>query len=164
MKWVTPLVNKQVLTSMGVSLYLRKLVLDGWQCLAITPKWDKITYAGTTFVGVAMAIDIDFPSNKPSTVWSYVAITSEENLFGFGRWYDGFSKKISINRAEELHITTFKVTEYHQFESLCSEESYYQCLAKRFINLDYKKMGTSPVDCAEEHSFETITRNCSQKL
>ena len=104
-----------------------------------------------------MGFEIYFPSDlKPKLDRSFVAFTSEENLYGFGRWYDGHSERLVIKRGEEWDITIIKATEYHHIESLCSKDSYYQCLAKRFMNLDYKTMRTSPIDCTKEHSWDSI--------
>ena len=77
-----------------------------------------------------------------------VWVTSEENSYGLAeeRWFDG----ITINPSLLLFINPNKtscygrlniheVTEYKNIESICSEDSYYQCLAKRFVNEDLSK-------------------------
>ena len=76
---------------------------------------------------------------------TYVTATSEENSYGItqGRWFDGKTEVGLIERylgswyyINELIIT--KVDEIRNLDQTCSHDSYYQCLAKRFRDFNFK--------------------------
>ena len=82
---------------------------------------------------------------------TYITATSEANTYGItqNRWYDGKSEIGEIYRASfsdgtenwkyiyELTIT--KIDEVFNLHDTCSDDSYYQCLAKRFTRFNFKE-------------------------
>ena len=66
----------------------------------------------------------------------YVTFTSEENSYGRAttQWFDGGNVEIfKVYYGDLIKIT--EVTEYKHIDTLCSLDSYYECLAKRFTHV-----------------------------
>ena len=77
----------------------------------------------------------------------YITLTSEENSYGRAttQWYDGGNVEIfKVYYGDLIKIT--KVTEYKHIDALCSSNSYYECLAKRFTDLA-KTSNTTGLHC-----------------
>ena len=76
--------------------------------------------------------------------FTHVTATSEENSYGItqGKWFDGKTDVGLIRRdgpwysINELVIT--KVDEIRNLDQTCTHDSYYQCLAKRFRDFNFK--------------------------
>ena len=118
------------------------------------------------FIGVGFIYKITFPhTNRPIALEA--ALTSEENIYGFGRWYDGHVSVTQHKFDYQFVGSTLRiveVTEYRHVKHLCSaEDSYYQCLAKRFLTLDYSELANAPLECPrnleERRKRETLTTN-----
>ena len=79
---------------------------------------------------------------KPSSLDAKVMFTSEENSYGIGlnRWFDGDVVPIQLKRDTYYSMKVFEVTEYHNLEPDCSQDSYFQCLAKRLLKTDLKRV------------------------
>ena len=80
---------------------------------------------------------------EPSPNYMQVYFTSEGNSNGiiFHRWFEGYvntKHKMKKNKILEVHIE--KTTEYINLESSCSNDTYYQCLAKRISKLQLRKV------------------------
>ena len=83
-------------------------------------------------------------------IQTYITATSEANAYGItqNRWYDGISDIGEIYRASWsdgtenwnyiYDLTITKIDEVFNLHDTCSENSYYQCLAKRFTRLNFK--------------------------
>ena len=72
-----------------------------------------------------------------------VMVTSEENSYGLlagKRWFDGnVQDGVKFNMMGN-GFRNIEVIEYRNMESTCSYESYYECLARRLLNLDTKEI------------------------
>ena len=71
-------------------------------------------------------------------------LTTKENAYGvlWQRWFDGeitYDNQINFNRLYEIKIVD--VTEHHYIESTCTKDTYYQCLRRRFKDLEYNIQG-----------------------
>ena len=79
---------------------------------------------------------------KPFSLDAKVMFTSEENSYGVGlnRWFDGDVVPIQLKRDTFYSMKVFEVTEYHNLEPDCSQDSYFQCLAKRLLKTDLKRV------------------------
>ena len=80
---------------------------------------------------------------------TYVTVTSEANSYGItqDRWFDGKSEIGKVQRDVILNwqfvnqLTITKIDEIFNLDQTCSDDSYYQCLAKRFTRFDFKQGG-----------------------
>ena len=127
---------------------LKKSLDHQRQCYKISFKWN-----GRNAVNLrSLKIQKIFKFSKKDIVPQNgvkVALTTEDNSYGLTReeWYDGNIDLVELYTqydshyyfwyhlyfyTQELHIN--KVTEYQNI--VCSNDSYYKCLARRFI--DYK--------------------------
>ena len=142
--------NESVLTLYGLELLTESLqqnVHQQSQCFKIVPKGNGIgqfdfqklrvflTFTFNTSIDVADAFTKSTRKyHRPS-----VFATSEENSYGMAwdRWFDGyFGKKLGFN-GRLLKI--IDIIEHNNLETTCITDSYYECLAKRLIKLDFTK-------------------------
>ena len=88
-------------------------------------------------------MDIFFRFPNPEIVPDFIHVwfTSEANSYGLagGHWFDGeveYSGTIApTSQFASVHHKTFEIyaiIEYKTLASQCSQDSYYECLAKRF--------------------------------
>ena len=69
-----------------------------------------------------------------------VFASSNENSYGLtgGRWFDGkVEKPLKLSKTSDYDLQIAEVTDYVNIESKCSRESYYECLARRFLETDF---------------------------
>ena len=60
--------------------------------------------------------------------------------------FDGKAKRLYLKHTYLIKVT--EVTEYHHIESTCSKESYYECLAKRFLQYEGESNCTALQKCS----------------
>ena len=117
------------------------------QCYKVSPKWNGSGEIDLEQFGVEIGFvfvnDSVFPKKVRAT------FTSEDNAYGLagGRWFDGKVTWITMGSLGttaqwRLYKNTYEVQivevhEHFELEKLCSEDSYYKCLAKRFIDFDF---------------------------
>ena len=67
-----------------------------------------------------------------------VILTSEKNAYGVvvNKWYDGMASQEKAKNGMKFFIN--EVTEYRKMEGTCSNQSYFECLADRLVNMDQK--------------------------
>ena len=79
--------------------------------------------------------ELEFQSSNASNEIS-LYFTSEENAYGavFEKWYDGKIKpyKLKSGKYHDIRITEMK--ECKHLLSLCDNQSYYQCLARKLVD------------------------------
>ena len=99
--------------------------------------------------------------------YSFVTATSDANCYGItqDRWFDGKSETVKVIRrthydgtnnwmnVNELTIT--KINEVFNLHHSCSDESYYQCLAKRLAKFNFKE-ATDVVVNGSNCSFDKV--------
>ena len=68
-----------------------------------------------------------------------IMVTTDKNSYGLAgsRWFDGnvYCTTHLFNTGDSLKI--IEVNEYINMDSTCSDESYYECLAKRFASFNF---------------------------
>ena len=111
-----------------------------WQCYKLSPTWngrEELDFANfSAKVGFTFSNASDIPDSID--VW----VTSEQNSYGIVQenWFDGKVEFPSVTLYPRGYINKVmkivEVTEYQNIESLCSHDSYFECLAKRFVKLD----------------------------
>ena len=124
----------------------------GWpykQCYTITPKWsgkasvvdfEKLRFQLAFKVSANSSGTLDTMTNSH---YPKVMFASEKNMFGVvaGKVFDGTVNgcfdSSSLMKGSTLKIG--EVTETINLPSKCSEESYYECLAKRFAQFDFSQ-------------------------
>ena len=126
-----------VVTGSSLQLELRNFwqTRFSWQnCYKISSKWNKNRYVDIMNFGIQFMIR-DLNGRGRSV---RIFLTSEENIYGVSwfQFYDGKFKRIEKvgaglgRKCRVLYITG--LTEYRNLKDLCSQESYYRCLARRF--------------------------------
>ena len=137
-------VDKKVATLYGLefqfSEFWKAESLD--KCYKITPHWTGDSEIDFSAFKIQLTLKFDGSQNQKNLVtWGYLHtwFTSESNAFGLagGKWYDGNVDEIDggwIKSGSSIHL--YKITEYRKIESTCSDDSYYECLAKRFASLN----------------------------
>ena len=142
---ITLLANQSMQISPNLFLGLSE-IHQTWkrdrQCFKISPQWN-----GTNVTDL-LSFSIEYlfrTKNNGSLIYSSVLepeiyVTSEDNSYGLvtNRWYDGKVPEpllpkgaFSFERKyQQLEIT--EVLQYDNLNFLCSQESYYKCLARRF--------------------------------
>ena len=76
-------------------------------------------------------------------IYTYLVATNEQNSFGItqGRWFDGKMEMFTIERnaawLKQFELKVTKIEEIFNLESICSHDSYYRCLAKRFRTFNF---------------------------
>ena len=112
------------------------------QCYKISPKWKgSITIDFTKF-----GIDLILTSTSNITQYLYnehvnFFVTSEKNSYGLVRrkWFDGnLDPNFKAWSGGLIRIT--KINEYRNLEDGCTEDSYYECLARRMMSFDMRKI------------------------
>ena len=104
-------------------------------CHKITPQWSLNTEIEARVSNLQLRLR--FVNVTPPTS-AQVTFTSEENSYGriFDRWYDGGSVKVlSLNDGQGYSAKIVSVKEYFYLKPNCSQDSYFECLAKRFATL-----------------------------
>ena len=82
-------------------------------------------------------------------MFAYVTVTSEANSFGLNneRWFDGKSVMALVTRDQSClgrcnwwcvnELTIIKIDEILNLHQSCIDDSYYQCLARRFTTFSF---------------------------
>ena len=76
-----------------------------------------------------------------------LTVSSEENIYGMSveKWFDGKDDfpynnlYVDGSHPDYHYLEISELTEYRNIDSVCSVESYYQCLAKRFVAYDFSR-------------------------
>ena len=98
-----------------------------------------------------------------------VWVTSEKNSYGLAedRWFDGITVNPSLflyiepnNARFYSRLNIHEVTEYKNIESICSKDSYYECLAKRFANEDLSKHSLTLGPITTQHNCSFTNNKC----
>ena len=157
--------NKTVLFgSKGVKSKLKIRLTKFWTeyyyyqpCYKIsTEKNDEII---NDFQRFEIGIEIKFLKHFIEPPKIKLTLTSEDNSYGWTwfRWFDGNVDilKVDINKIATVKIR--EVTEYSYISSICSNDSYYKCLAKRFENFDF----SSYLKTSGDHWMKT---NCPSNI
>ena len=94
-----------------------------------------------------------YPYSKRLNIPLSVSFTSEENSYGLagGRWFDGSFKVVQLKSGVKVKIVN--VNEDLNIDSLCSKDSFYRCLAKRYQEV-HRYIGTT-VNC-KYYRFEML--------
>ena len=146
--------NQEVQTGLGLTIHLGRLYprysqdQPKWPCFKLTPNWKISDRKDIDFEKLRMKLTFGFTNKSSVPSSADVMVTSEANSFGLagGKWFDGLVIKNklkfsalygAINNKNEIKI--IEVIEYKNMEFDCSKESYYQCLARRFMNLEDDK-------------------------
>ena len=157
-KTVTLSLNQSVQSLYGIEMSLSELHLtedsslnhqchyiDGplRQCFKITSKWRGSEIIN--FQRLTVEFTVRFSSAPPSFL-DPVIISSEENAYGLagGRWFDGNIQCSYLKPFEVLKI--IEITEYINLDSRCTKDSFYACLARRFLELDFRTISRRKVN------------------
>ena len=86
---------------------------------------------------------VSFPKDSVPSL-RLLTLASEENSYGLTQkeWFDGELDVLRWNNTRGQEGVMFKIAdviEYQYLKSTCSQESYYQCLADRFVNFPPEK-------------------------
>ena len=96
------------------------------------------------------------------TLLAKLIATSEHNSYGIvdEKWFDGEVKFPSINFFPDNYCRDYKelnivgVIDYLNLDTLCTHESYYECLAERFVRLDLNRI--DDYKNGSEHTNESL--------
>ena len=193
--------NRNVSTVLGVEMHLSRFQLlksiianpnvkAEYQCFKITPSLKDSEEID--FKRFRMQLAISFPNVSAKCNGGKIYPSTEKNSYGLthGRWFDGSISQKSIPIASwvknnEANIWNYfyqisftDITEINSLDYTCSEDSYYQCLAKRFANFDFRKAVAlthnksscnfekicSPVSLPFEHSELPLCKNPSEQI
>ena len=127
------------------------------QCFKISFRWHGSYSPISCRENMNMQFAMKFSNKHPAYGTSgWVMLTSEENSYGLagGTWFDGFVQ--CIRASSEVVYEILEVTEYINQPSACSE-SYYQCLAKRFIKYDFGKNSRMTQNGSKCSDFEACS-------
>lgn len=134
----------------GHSAQSWELAMMGWpakQCYKITP--NNYENADKSF-GVEVALKFLNDSVRHEPFEPEVLMSGEDNAYGVagGNWFDGRKnlKCVKIKNKTALAVTA--IHEYHHIPSRCSHDSYYLCLAKRFLNAASNDSHDCKTNCA----------------
>ena len=126
--------------------------------ITLTQTWTGNETTDLTTFGIQFAI---WPNPslhlwEPTFYKAQMWVTNEANAFGlaFEKWFDAGERTMAEatqpDKYEEPKIGTLvyipEVTETSNMDSVCSQDSYYVCLAKRFSSLALKNNSESPHD------------------
>ena len=129
-----------------------------WQCFKISMTWNGTNSRDVATFRMTLGF---YHSNKDSDRFerghrlidhANVLVTSEQNSYGMagGRWFDGedggFERRKYIGDGDEL--TLIEVMEYKHLHSSCSQDSYYECLAKELINYNSAHIESNTSVCS----------------
>ena len=116
-----------------------------WQCYKVSPKWNGSGEIDLEQFGVE--IGFVFVNDSVFPIKVRATFSSQDNAYGLagGRWFDGDVTWIAIggfNSKWSLYKNTYEVqivevNEHFELEEMCSKDSYYKCLAKRFTDFDF---------------------------
>ena len=130
--------NRTVTYSSGYQLTLTKFWTEAlWNnmmpCIKFTSRGNEKDMSN---FGDEIGITIEFMKRTPEKI--LLSVTTETNSYGWtrDRWMDGKTDviQVDLNRIVDLKIN--EVVEYQYLSSLCSQDSYFECLAERFANFD----------------------------
>ena len=97
-------------------------------------------------------------SRTASPKQSILYITSEENAYGVTteKWYNGKVVPYMLKN-QTIHYLNLRVDEFNQLQDLCQKQSYYQCLASKFVeDLACSCIICSPIDLPTSKKFNDI--------
>ena len=80
---------------------------------------------------------IQIKFSDPIPPRGHLTLATEENSYGFDqrKWFDGVVEVVNWDM-HYMRLTVVDITEYQYMSPTCSKESFYECLANRFANLD----------------------------
>ena len=88
-------------------------------------------------------------------------MTSDQNSYGLvkGKWFDGkvfgeYGRPWALLLDQHVSLEIYSVTEYRKLKYTCSNDSYYECLSRRFQDAYFSSHFN--------HTFDGI--NCSQAI
>ena len=147
---------------------MRQIWEPKWQCYKISSKHSN-TGDNVNFQTFRLQIAIHFFSEEID-LWKFpsvahILVSSEPNSFGIGwkRWFDGAVEPFKGIRRNlignfpllySLHV--YEVNEYMSINSQCSDQSYYECLASRFISHEIQTKINSNQELCSPFSLPTI--------
>ena len=132
----------------GIDMHLSELrttqyYTHGTRCYKLTPKVNgEPTSVFDTQFQLVYTIQFNDDDDQNFPEYANVFITSEDNAYGtiLLRWFDGILSSVSLRNSSFLyyvqHISIVEINEYINMDAICSEDSYYECLAKRFVSSD----------------------------
>ena len=134
--------NYSVQFPSGINMSLSKFwhpghdLRDDMNCYKITTEWNG-SYTDMTQVQISYRFRYIRRVNY-SSIDARIIFTSEENSYGVGlnRWFDGDVSPIMLKKDSYNQLKVLEVTEYHNLKGTCSQNSYFQCLAKHFLNFN----------------------------
>ena len=95
-----------------------------------------------------------------------VMATSEQNSYGLatGTWFDGSVSRHGVPLYLGNKVTSefgnfvkiYEMNEYFNIKSICSTESYYECLAKRFANVDFTEVSNPALEQCKSCSYKKV--------
>ena len=132
-----------------------------WQCYKVSSKWKGDKRIDFQKLKVQLTFNFNETSDKntASFAYAYLWFTSERNSYGLAgeRWFEGRLDKILANLDHKYSIAITKVTDYNNMNGFCSEDSYHECLAKRFrsphIKRYYPRIGNDSFHCTSSIYF-----------
>ena len=91
----------------------------------------------------------------PPSTWYVV---SDKNLHGMSeeRFFDGNCEKNELRNGLDHTITIVEVKEHNNLVSICSHDSYYECLAKRFANVDFTEVSNPAFEQYKSCSYKKV--------
>ena len=94
-----------------------------------------------------------WPPNKAT--WYVV---SDKNSHGMieERFFDGNCEKNILSKGYHHTLTVVEVKEYINLDSICSHDSYYECLAKRFANVDFTEVSNPAFEQYKSCSYKKV--------
>ena len=89
------------------------------------------------------------------TTWYVV---SDKNSHGMieERFFDGNCEKNILSKGYHHTLTVVEVKEYINLDSICSHDSYYECLAKRFANVDFTEVSNPAFEQYKSCSYKKV--------
>ena len=148
LEFVTLRESKIVISKSGIKFHLERMD-PHWRlvkkadypfCYRIFSNWD----VGSIKIGFDTEFKIDFRLRFNSGYGQrmfQVYVSSHENSYGLTaqKWFDGIVDQNAIINTRGGYLIT-GVDEYRSLEGICSRDSYYDCLAKKFQALDMSKL------------------------
>ena len=122
------------------NLDLKNLVVKQWyawadlctKCVKLTRKPSPLD-VGIDHKHMYIHLKVEFMS-VAAPLESSLYVTSEANAYGatYEEWYDGQVVEYML-KSLTLHRISMRVEEIHRIQGLCQDQSYYECLASKFV-------------------------------
>ena len=141
------MIDESVQTLFGIDIqtkFVQQTLHRKLPCFKFLPRWNQSKEVNLEKFGVHLMftfnttfeVEQKIMDSKKLQESLNAYITSEENSYGvaWGKWFDGGQgyKRLKYGKA----VRILGAIEYHNLESNCVSESYYECLAKRLLKLN----------------------------